>query len=215
MILDPVTLSVLKNFSSYYDAIYIKPGNELKIVSKHNTVMGIAKVPNTFDKEFGIYSISKFLGTLSLFKSPEIIFYDKYLTISDDHNTAKFYYASEDMAGKKSTVPTITDSSIQFQVTAANLSDIANAAGVLGHTDIRFCGDGENIYIQASSSLLTSSSFSIKVGETDRKFMGVISTENLKIMPGDYTITMCIPQFVHFQGNNIEYYIVLNDSDDN
>ena len=36
MILDPVTLSVLKNFSSYYDAIYIKPGNELKIVSKHS-----------------------------------------------------------------------------------------------------------------------------------------------------------------------------------
>ena len=119
------------------------------------------------------------------------------------------------MTSKKGDRIDIKDKSIQFKVTSSNMSDIEKAAGVLGHKEIIFMGDGEDVYLQAATiNHPTSSTFSIKVGKTDKKFKGVFSTENLKIIPGDYTVTMCLPNFAHFKGDYVEYYVVLNDSED-
>ena len=212
MKIDNVTLAVLKNFSGFTDSIFIKPGNTLKIASKNKGVCGIARVPLTIEKEFGIYSISKFLSTLSLFKDPNINFYDKYFTISDDNKTAKFYSATEDTIGKVRDIPIKTAPSVSVNINQANLTEIDKAASILGHTEIHLVGDGEFIYLQtAINSNPTGSSFSIKLGETTKKFKAIFSVDNLHIMAGNYSVDLYFPNISHFKGDNIEYYIVMAD----
>jgi hypothetical protein len=73
------TLSVLKNFSIINEGIYVKKGNVVETISKQKNILARAELPESFDNEFGIYDLNKFLGVISLQKdNPEIEFDDKH-----------------------------------------------------------------------------------------------------------------------------------------
>ena len=76
------TLEVLKNFSSINSNILVKEGNKLTTISPVKNVMAEAEISETFDQEFGIWDLNKFLGTVSLFEDPEFFFNEK-SSISD------------------------------------------------------------------------------------------------------------------------------------
>ena len=77
------TLDILRNFSSINSNILVKPGSTLTTVSPVKNVMAKATVTESFDTEFGIWDLNKFLGTISLFDSPNFEFNDNYLKISN------------------------------------------------------------------------------------------------------------------------------------
>ena len=76
------TLEVLKNFSSINSNILVKEGNTLTTISPVKNVMAEAEISETFDQEFGIWDLNKFLGTVSLFEDPEFFFNEKEKNIS-------------------------------------------------------------------------------------------------------------------------------------
>lgn len=212
MKIDNVTLSILANFSGFTDSIYVKPGNTLKIITRNKTVMGIAKVPLVFEKEFGIYSITKFLSTLTLLKDPEIQFFDKYFIISDINKTCKFYSATEDTIGTVPALPLTDKTGISFHVSSDNLVKIEKAASILGNSEIMFVGNGDSITLQtAVNNNPTSTSFAINLGNTDKTFKVVLSKENIRILLGNYDVAI-YPRFAHFISENIQYFIALEAS---
>ena len=68
------TLSVLKNFSSLNSNLLVKQGNVINTITPAKNVVAQAVVDETFDVEFGIWDLNKFLGTVSLFNDPEFTF---------------------------------------------------------------------------------------------------------------------------------------------
>ena len=56
------TLGVLKNFASLNSNILVRPGSTLSTVTPVKNVMAEATVEETFDTEFGIWDLNKFLG---------------------------------------------------------------------------------------------------------------------------------------------------------
>ena len=62
------TLSVLKNFSQINSNLLVKPGNRITTVSPAKNIVCEANVSEHFNVQFGIFDLSKFLGTVSLLK---------------------------------------------------------------------------------------------------------------------------------------------------
>ena len=73
------TLEILKNFASINSNILVKEGNVLSTISPVKNVMAEATITETFDTQFGIWDLNKFLGTVSLFDSPEFLFEENFL----------------------------------------------------------------------------------------------------------------------------------------
>ncbi len=86
------TLELLKNFASINSNILVKLGSTLSTVSPMKNLMGKAKVEETFDVEFGIWDLHKFLGTVSLFSDPHLTFDDGKVVISNESNTSQVVY---------------------------------------------------------------------------------------------------------------------------
>ena len=86
------TLDILKNFSTINSNILVKPGNDITTISPIKNVMSEATVEEDFETEFGIWDLSKFLGTISLFKKPEFEFHEKYVNIRDESNNSEVTY---------------------------------------------------------------------------------------------------------------------------
>ena len=75
------TLNILKNYSSICSNLYVKPGNKIRSLAPTMNVMAEATVPEDFPVEFGIYDLSQFLSTVSLFKDPNFDFQEKMVVI--------------------------------------------------------------------------------------------------------------------------------------
>ena len=95
MQLENETLSVLINFSNMNPGLIVRPGNVLKTISHTHSVIAKATISQSFEKEFAIVDLSKFIRTVSLFKgqSPNIEFKSSYMLISADKQNIKYSYS--------------------------------------------------------------------------------------------------------------------------
>lgn len=214
MKIDLITITVLKNFAKINPSILIKEGNLLRTVSPTKTTAGEAVVPTTFNKQFAIYNLDRFLSAASLFDDPDFDFDDKFVTISNGNTSTQYMYADEDtikkVSDKKLVLPSIDAS---FDLSFNNYKSVEKALGVLNLPEIAICGDGKNISILAiDTKNPTSDVHSIKIGETDKTFRAIFKSENIKILPMDYHVDISSKGFAHFQSDNIEYWIAVEQS---
>jgi len=85
------TREILKNFASINSNILVNPGNVITTISPVKNVLAEASVDETFDTQFGVWDLNKFLGTVSLFNDPEFEFHEKFVTISGSkHQPRRF-----------------------------------------------------------------------------------------------------------------------------
>ncbi|HCT54547.1 MAG TPA: hypothetical protein DF712_19045, partial [Balneola sp.] len=119
------TLNIFKNYSTINSNILVKPGNTISTVTPAKNLMAEAKVAETFDVEFGVWDLSKFLGTISLFQDPDFEFNDEFVLIrSGTGSCVKYYYAEPSLL----TVPTKTvqmpETVVSFNLTESSFSEI-------------------------------------------------------------------------------------------
>ena len=133
------TLSILKNFASLNSNILVKPGNVLRTITPSKNGMAEAKVSESFDTEFGIWDLNKFLGVISLFNNPNFEFHDKYVIISGGGSQKVKYYYSEP---KLLTTPTknvnMPDSVVSATLSGTDFTQIQNIKLLAGDYDINF-----------------------------------------------------------------------------
>ena len=72
MKLSESTINVLKNFSNINSGMLIKSGNVIRTISKQQNVLGKATVTESFDSDFVIYDLNRFLGLVGSLTDPEI-----------------------------------------------------------------------------------------------------------------------------------------------
>ena len=89
------TFSILKNFSSINQSLYVTKGNVLRTMSEMKSVMAEAEIQEMFPQDFGIYDLNQFLGVLSLFEEPDLDFDTSYVRIKGGQNASSNYFYAD------------------------------------------------------------------------------------------------------------------------
>ena len=204
------TMDVLKNYSEINQSIVIKEGNEIKTISALKNILSKAVVKENFPKDFAIYDLPTFIGFHSTMSEPEFEFKDDCVVMSDKNGKGKYFYAEPSLVvtppEKDINMP---DSDVTFELKNEVLEDIMKKANVLKLADIglKSCPKSKGLYLYATNKKTdTSNDYSVKVGESngDDKFNIIFKKDNLKIIPGDYVVTIT-NGISHFKNNDPKY----------
>ena len=216
MKLSKETLALVKNFAGINSNILFKAGNALKTVSAQKNIMASTTVTESFPQEFGIYDLNEFLSAMSLFEDPELDFEEKYVKIRQGNQAIKFI--SSDATNL--VIPTkeivFPESDIDFKLTEKNLSMIQRTSSVLHGSDVSFVGDGTKLTVVVGDKKNTSkNSFEEQIGDTNKSFTINLKVDNLKMIPGDYDVSISsrkISRFKSTKGDLVYYVAVEADS---
>jgi len=207
------TRDVLKNFSTINSGIRVKSGNKLETISNMKNILAVATVKEEFPTNFSIYNLPEFLGATSLLEDPDFNFGETSLSIADNNSKLAYFYASEGMVVAPDKMITMPDAEIEFKVTSTLLGDLQKASSVLGVNDLVLFSDGESVSLTVKDKKnAASNTFSRVVGEGDgTTFSMNFKIENLKILPGNYNVSVSSKGISHFNNADIEleYFIAL------
>jgi hypothetical protein len=204
------TLHLLKNFSTINPSIVLKPGGIATTISPNKTILARASIGDEIPNVVAIYNLSRFISTLSLFENPDLDFSDKSVRISDGNRSVVYHYADASIImvppEKQIKLPS-TDA--ECFITNKDFQNITKALSVLGLPEIAIVGDGENISLQAIDTKNPADTFSITVGQSSNVFRAIFKSENLKIMDGDYTVSISSKGISQFVGTEVSYWIAV------
>ena len=216
MKLSQETLDILKNFAGINSNILVEPGNTIRTVSPVKNVLAEAEVEETFDVQFGIWDLNKFLSTVSLFSEPEFEFNGNHVIIRGKGGSSVKYFYSEPQllttVNKKINMP---EPVINFELKESDYSELLRAGSVLQLPDLAVRTDGGTIeMVIHDKEDATSNSYSIELGplpHDDHDFSFNFKVENLKMMSGDYDVSITdkvVSRFVN-KNTNVTYWIAL------
>jgi len=207
------TFDVLKNFSEINENLLIKPGNKLQTISVMKNVLAEATVEETFDKEFAIYDLNSLLSVLSLYESPDITLNDDYLTVSQGKSSSKFWYADPSLVVSPTKTITMPSSEVKVRITQSNYTDLLKASNIMQLPDVGLVSDGDTINLIATDKKnQTSNQFNVEVAEgTGTKFNFYFKRENLRMIPGEYDLTISSKNISHWvnTNKNLQYWVAL------
>ena len=211
MKLNTRTIQVLKNFASINPSIQFSEGTNLKTISPNKTMMAKAKLEDVIPSTFAIYDLSRFLGVVSLFEDPTYQIEERMVNIASPGRKVSYTFADP------STIITppdreivLEDPDVVFELKQENFAEIMKALGVMSFPDLVVVGEDGKVILRATDTKNPSSDkYDIEVGSTDRTFTAVFKTENVKILPSSYTVSLSSKGISHFVSDDVEYWISL------
>lgn len=209
MKLSEKTINILKNFSNINQSIIVKPGNVLTTVTEVRNLMARARVEETFDKQFAIYELNKFLGVLSLFKEPEIEITDRKIRIYSGRQSIDYTLAEPGMIKAAPDRDILMpEPDIDFDIKGEELASVLRSMSILELKELAIMGDGEKLYVKAvNPKNPLSDAVSIIIGETDKLFKAFIKQENFKLINTDYNVKLTFKGMMQWTSKDITYWV--------
>ena len=214
------TLSILKNFRDLNSNIYVVPGNTIKTITPAKNVMAWASVQEQFPVEFGIWDLTSFLGTVSLFDNPEFDFHDKYVMISGGKSSrVKYYYSDPSLL----TIPTqnvkMPDPVVVIDLEEETFNELKKASSVLGLPDLSFVSNGSEVSaILSDKSNATNNTYSLDIEKSifteGAEFNFDFKIDHLRFIPGCYRMKIAEKVVSEFQNTttNLAYWVALQST---
>tara|TARA_Y100001949_G_scaffold162184_1_gene155085 strand:+ start:593 stop:1267 length:675 start_codon:yes stop_codon:yes gene_type:complete len=213
------TLSVLQNFAIINNGIQVKAGSHLKTISPNKTLLALATVSETFEEPFCIYDLSQFLGTLSLFDSPELEFGENAVEISEGATHLKYVYADPNTIVTVPDKRLECDGDVEFDLPQKDLDRLQKAANILGLPNLVITVDDAEEYLVAVATDVknsTSNNFKVKLtgnAPSGGSFKMVLKFDNLKLIPDDYHVRISAKGISHFDGHKVEYFVAVEQNE--
>ena len=214
MKLSDKTLSLLKNFSTINQSILFKKGTRLRTISVMKNILAEATITEELPKDFGIYDLGQFLNGLSLHHNPDLDFQDdSYVVIKEGRSKSKYFFADSNcIVTPPEKTLTLPSEDVTFDLSTDQLDKLLKAAAIYQLPDLAVVGkDGVVKVVVRDKKNETSNDFAITVGETDATFSFNFKVENIKILPGTYTVVVSQKLLSRFTNKNqdLVYYIAL------
>lgn len=213
MKLSKQTLAILKNYATINSHLLIKQGQKLGTISAQKNVMSSVSTTETFPVEFGIYDLNEFLGAMSLFDDPDLEFSDKVVKISQGGNSIRYYAAAaENLTAPPAKEISLPSEDVKFRLTTDTFGMILKTASVLSSADVSVIGDGSQLKIVVSDKKnSTANAFESVIGETDKTFQANLKVDNLKMVPGDYDVSISSKRISQFKAPNtdLQYFVAV------
>ena len=168
MKLSESTINVLKNFATINAGMQFKEGSVVRTINKGQNVLGKATIKESFEKDFVIYDLNRFLSLYSSLNDPEIVVNADSNNITIKSGTSKTTYGLADesmIVAPPAKELKIENAEVNFRLTKEDMSQVLKLSGILGLPNIAVIGDGTSISISALDvKNADSDDFSIKVG---------------------------------------------------
>jgi hypothetical protein len=214
MKLSDKTVNILKNFSSINQSILFKEGNKLRTISVMKNILAEAEIDEDIPKDFGIYDLNQFLNGLNLHSSPDLDFQNQgYVVIKEGRSRSKYFFADPNVIvtppEKEITLPS---EDVTFDLDTQQLDKLLKAASVYQLPDLSVVGEAGVVKVVVRDKKNdTSNDFSIIVGETTSEFVFNFKVENIKIIPGTYSVIVSEKLLAKFDNKNynLSYWIAL------
>jgi len=206
------TISILKTLSAVNTNLLLKPGNKISTISPQKNVVAELTVSETFPEQFGIYDLGEFLGVMSLFSDADVEFQEKFAVIKEGSSSIRYYAADPSILVVPTKPLNFPAAEVEFRLPAATLAMAIKTAGVLRSPDVSFEGDGTTVRMSiADLKNPSANSFNMVVGESDVVFKSNLKVENLKMMPGDYDVSLTSKKISRFKNtaNGAVFYVAL------
>lgn len=205
MKLSSSALQILKSFSLINPSLYHPGGDILSTISPTKTIMVRAKIDQEIAEEFAVYDLSKFLAVLSLIPEADVLIDSRFITLKGPGGE-KISYTRADpsnfLTPPKEGIkfPSID---LAFNLDADVLSKLLKALGVLSLPEIAITVEEGIVYLEAvDSKNPTGDTYRVRVGEAAGEDMKLlIKAENLKVIPGDYTVSISKKGLAMFESN--------------
>jgi len=206
------TLGILKNFSGINSNLLVRPGNKISTISPGKNMMAEAIVDEEFDTEFGIWDLNKFLGVLSLFNDPTLYFGEKSVEIEGPESTVRYYYSEPKLLTAPTKSVKMPETLVSFSIYQDTFAGMLKASSVLQLPQITFESDGGalNACLHDEDDA-TSNTYVVNLGSCNQSFESTIDIEHLRLLPGDYQVTISKGPVAEFKNLSIDltYWIAL------
>jgi hypothetical protein len=183
-------------------------------------ILGEADIVESFPKGFGIYDLNEFLGVLTLANDPEIEFNnDSYLTIRGGHSKVQYFFSDPSILVTPPETFNAPDTDVKFEVTKDAMSKVTKASAVMQLPDLVFTGTSQAVTMAVTDLKNTTSNQFEESWEHDgdKAFQFNYKIENLKMIPGNYEVSVSSEALVsHWKNKSkqIDYYIALEAPSD-
>ena len=214
MQLSDKTINLLKNFAGINQSILFKKGKKLRTISVMKNILAEVNVDEEFERDFGIYNLNEFLNAMSLYQDPQLDFKNEsYVSIREGKTRSKYFFADPAVIvtppEKSITLPS---EDVSFELNTQQLDKLLKAAAVYGVPDLSVIGENCVVKIVVRDKKNdTSNDYAVVVGETESTFCLNFKVENIKILPGSYSVTISSKLLSRFESEdkNLVYYIAL------
>ena len=209
------TINLLKNFSDINPNILVKEGNKLSTISTMKNILAEADISESFDQEFAIYDLPEFLRSIDLFAKPKLEFNGGSNVMIADENSRqkiKYFFADKSVITAPSKSITMPESFVSFTLKKEMFEKLMKGVTTLNLPDVSVVGDGKNITLRAADRKNnTSNTYSVDVGESDKKFEAHYKAENFKLVTDDYDVAISSQKISHFTNRSrpVQYWIAL------
>ena len=206
------TINVLKNFSTINQNLVIKEGSDISTMSAMKNIVAKAKVEEAFTKEFAIYDLNEFLSALSLFEKPDLDFQDDYVVITEEGSakSLKYWYSDPSVVTTPTKDITMPSNEVKFDFSSDSLAEITKAASVIGAPDM-VLEKGKLRVTDKKNTTANDYATELDVPDSDVDYKFWFKVENLKLLPGSYSVEVSSKNISRFSNSNvdIEYFIAL------
>lgn len=217
MQLSEETLALLSNFATINPNIVLKPGQEIKTISEAKNILATASVVEDFPQDVGIYDLNEFLSVLGLVENPNLDFAEKSVKVSGTGTSVNYYSAEPSILTTPERDITMPNAEVNVELSEEKLLKAKKAASVLGHVDMAFVGNDEEISIKVFDPKdASANTFELVLGPntTGQSFSFIMNISNLKLIDGDYDVQISsklISKWVN-KTKPVNYFIALEKS---
>lgn len=209
------TVNLLKNYASINSNLLLKAGNKLSTISGQKSIIAETTIEDSFAMDFGIYDLNEFLSAFSLFNDPDLTFNDKVVVIKEGTSAIKYYASSPEVLTVPSKSINFPDADVEFALSGDVLASILKTASVLRASDVSFIGDGSDLkLVVGDKKNATANTYDVTLGQTTGNFRVNLKIDNLKFIPGDYTVSISNKKISRFAAKNSDLvYFVAVEAD--
>lgn len=214
MKLSDFAMSVLKNFATINSGVVLQPGKVQKTMSPEKSILVEAEFEDALPCQFGIYDLNQFLGNVSTLDNPDLDFSEKVLSMKNDTFTLNYFSCSPELIitpPNKELV--IKEPDVIFELSNAVLTKLLRIAAMNSLPNLSIVGkDGELTLVVNDRSNDLSNSATAKLGDwSGDDFIATFKTENLKLIPDDYTAELKLNGFTKFKSTTrkLTYFVAL------
>jgi len=206
------TLIVLGNMAKLNPHLVIEAGSKIRSINEIGSYIIEVECNETFPVQVALHDLGGFLKVLSIFEEPELTFTDKYVEITDEFASQKYYFSEPDELIYDNDEATQLDFGINFKLEFAKFDRALKAAGVNGVEDIIFVGTDAGIFLEASDKENPTRAFTIQVSEENhgefRACMRHGKKNKIGVLPMDYDVSICKDGAIRFASDIEEFDLV-------
>ena len=207
------TINVLKNFSTINQNLLIKAGKSISTMSAMKNIVAKAEVKEDFPKDFAIYDLNEFLASLSLFSKPELDFNDDFVVIKEEGSNSKslqYWFSDPSVVTTPKSDIKMPSTEVKFNFSSDVLGQVQKAAAVIGAPDMAL-ENGKLKVTDKKNATANAFDTDMDVDDGGKPYKFWFKVENLKLLPGSYSVDVSSKKISYFKNNNVnvEYFIAL------